>query len=80
MNISLMRLRPLVKELRGIRYELQRLNDMRELELAHQGLYIKPPVADTSGPDPEISYVDEERDYFRELQEELGKIAKDQPE
>ena len=76
MNIGLFRLRPLLRELRGIHNELKRLNDMRETELAYQGLYIKPPVADTSGPAPEVTYTDEEADYFRELSEQLGKTEK----
>jgi hypothetical protein len=75
-NLALFRLRPLLKELRGIHSELKRMNDIREVELAHTGLYIKPPVADTRGDEPEITYTDEERDYYRELSEEIGRIAK----
>lgn len=77
MNIGLFRFRPLIKELRGIHYELRRANDIRELELAHlHDLHVKPPKADTSGPEPESLYVNEEADYFRELAEELGRAAK----
>jgi hypothetical protein len=76
MNVGLFRLRPLIKAVQGIHMELKRMNDMRETELAYQGLYIKPPVADTSGPPPEVSYTDEEQDYFRELSEQLGKTEK----
>lgn len=77
MNIGLFRLRPLLRELKGIRGELQRMNDIRETELAYQGLHIKPPIADTRGPEPETLYTDEAADAIREMQEELGKIAKE---
>ena len=80
MNFGLFSFRPVLKELRLIRLALDRMNDIRKTELAHQGLHIRPAVADTSGPEPEISYVDEEQDYYRELEEELGKKGKDNPE
>lgn len=77
MKITLLsRIRPLITELRGIHHELRRMNDMQELSLAQGGLYVNSPKADTSGPEPEALYTDEQRDYFRELQEELGKLAK----
>lgn len=78
MNISLMRLKPIVRELHAIRTELQRMNDIKELELAYNGVYIRPPVADTSGAEPETLYTNEETDFFRELSEELGKRGKDE--
>lgn len=77
MNIAFLRLRPLLKALQGIQYELRRANDIKEFELAHvQNLHVRPPVADTSGVEPESMYTDEQADYFRELKEEMGKIAK----
>lgn len=77
MNIGLFRLRPLLKELRGIHYELKRANDIRELELAHvHDIHVRPPKADTTGPEPESMYVDEEADFYREMRELLGKAAK----
>lgn len=66
MNINLLRLKPVVKELQGIRVELSRLADCWELELAQQGLNIRPPKADTSGPEPSIEYTDESMDWARE--------------
>jgi len=75
--INFFGLRPVLKELRLIRLALDRMNDIRETELAHQGLHIRPAIADTSGPEPEISYVNEEHDYYRELEEELGKRGKE---
>jgi len=77
MNISFLRLRPLLKALQGIQYELKRANDIRELELAHvHDLHVRPPAADTSGAGPESLYTNEEADFFREMAEELGKAAK----
>ena len=60
MNIHLMRLKSVVRELRGIREELARLGDCWEQELSQQGIRMRPPVVDTSGPEPSMSYVDEE--------------------
>ena len=80
MNFGLFGLRPVLKELRLIRLALEHANNIKELELADNGLHIRPAVADTSGPEPEISYVDEEQDYYRELEEELGKKGKENPE
>lgn len=71
-----MRLKPVLRELHGIRMELQRMNDIKELELAYQGVHVRPPVADQSGPDPETLYTNEETDFYRELEEELGKRGK----
>ncbi len=76
MNISLMRLKPIVSELRAIRDELRRMNDIKESELAYQGIHIKPPVADMSGDEPETLYTNEEQDALRELAEEIGRVAK----
>lgn len=81
MKITLLsRFRPLIRELSGIHRELKRMNDMRELELAHQGLYATAPRADTSGPDPVALYTNEQADYYRELQEELGQLARGEAE
>jgi hypothetical protein len=78
MKITLLsRLRPLITALRGIHAELKRMNDMRETELAHQGLYINAPKADTSGEEPVGMYTDEAADFVRELLEAEGKLAKE---
>jgi hypothetical protein len=50
-----------------------------EAELAEQGLHIRPPKADVSGPEPELTYVDEEADALLELEEKLG-LRKKEPE
>ena len=88
MNIHLMRLKSVVRELRGIREELARLGDCWEQELSQQGIRMRPPVVDTSGPEPSMSYVDEEQDwlrenmarYRRELEREEDALAKDEQE
>lgn len=77
MNVNFMRLRPLVRELRGIQNELKRANDIREAELAYGGIHIRPPVADMTGDEPETTYVNEEQDAIREIQEQLGRLERD---
>jgi hypothetical protein len=77
MNIRWLSLRPVLKTLQGIERELRRMNDIREFELAHvHDLHVHPPQADTTGPEPEIVYTNEEADFYRELAEELGKASK----
>ena len=66
MNVTFVRLKSVVSELRGIRHELGRMADCWEQELASQGVYIKPPKADLSGPDPTMEYVEEDMDWARE--------------
>lgn len=80
MNITYLRLKPVLRELQGIRKELTRMNDIKELELAYQGLHIKPPVADVSGPEPETMYTDEQKDALRELNEIYGLVGKNKEE
>lgn len=65
MNITLFRVKPLVLELRGIRSALERLADCWETELADQGLSVRPSKPD-KGPEPSISYTNEEEDWARE--------------
>jgi len=62
----MMRLKGVIRELRSISVQLERLADCWELELAHQGISVRPPKADTSGPPPTIDYVDDELEYVRE--------------
>lgn len=66
MNINFIKLKSVIGELRGIRTELARLADCWELELAQKGYNVRPPKADTSGPEPTIGYTDEELDWARE--------------
>ena len=69
MNINLIRLKPVIKELRAINTTLSRLADCWETELAQSGIYMRPTAPDPSKLEPTVSYVDEEEDYVRELQD-----------
>ena len=71
MNINLIRFKPVIRELAGIRMAVERLADCWEHELAAQGLYVRAPKADTSGPEPTMSYTSEEEDAFREINDYL---------
>jgi hypothetical protein len=66
MNVTFLRLKPVVKELRLIRDQLERLAECWEAELAEKRIYLRPPKTDTSGPPPTLSYTDEEEDFIRE--------------
>jgi hypothetical protein len=66
MNINFLRLKGVVRELAGIRRELERLADCWEVELADKGIHMRPPKADVSGPEPTVVYTDEEADWTRE--------------
>ena len=60
-----------MRELGGIRRALERIADCWETELSEQGIHMRPPKADVSGPEPTISYVDEELDFVRESVDRL---------
>lgn len=72
MNVSFIRLNGVVKELARVANACERLADCWELELAQQGYNMRPPKADTSGPEPELTYTDEEADALAEIEERLG--------
>jgi hypothetical protein len=71
MNISLIRLKPIARELVEIRKVLERIADCMEFDMAEKGLNVRPPKADTSGKEPTISYTDEEIGYIEERVEFL---------
>jgi hypothetical protein len=81
MNIGLIKLRGVIRELSGIRKELERMADCWEAELAERGYHMRPPKADQSGPEPTVTYVDEEMDALREqvdrLRREDEELAKE---
>ena len=79
MHVNFLRLKGVVRELQRIANATERLATCWEAELAEQGLHIRPPKADMSGPEPELTYVDEEADALVELEEKLG-IRKKEPE
>lgn len=72
MNVSWVRLKGVVRELSRIANATERLAACWEAELAEKGLYMSPPKADTSGPEPELTYTDEEADALAELEAKLG--------
>ena len=72
MNITLVKLKGVVKELSRVASACERLAECWELELAQQGYNMRPPKADVSGPEPELTYVDEEADALAEIEERLG--------
>lgn len=79
MNISWVKLKGVTRELSRIASACERLADCWELELAQQGYNMRPPKADVSGPEPELTYVDEEADALAEIEEKLG-LRKKEPE
>jgi hypothetical protein len=64
MNINLIQLKGIAKELKGIRLAVERLADCWEAELEIAGH--RPLKVDTSGPEPTVAFVDEESDWIRE--------------
>ena len=79
MQINLIRLKGVTKELARVANACERLADCWERELAEQGLNMRPPKADTSGPEPELTYTDEEADALAEIEERLG-LKRKEPE
>ena len=72
MNVTFIRLKSVISELRGIRKELERLADCWEAELSEvHRINMRPPKADTSGPEPTVVYTDEEEGWARESIERL---------
>lgn len=71
MNLNLIRLKGVVRSLDRIASACERLADCWEAELAEQGHHMRPPKADVSGPEPELTYVDEEADALAEIEAKL---------
>lgn len=72
MNINMVRLKGVTRELARIASACERLASCWEAQLAEQGINMRPPKADTSGPEPELTYVDEEADALAEIEEKMG--------
>ena len=72
MNIAWVKLKGVVQSLNRIASACERLAACWEAELAERGHYMSPPKADTSGPEPELTYVDEEADALAEIEERIG--------
>ena len=71
MNISLIRLKGVIREMAGIRSALERIAECEEIRLGMEGYNVRPPKADTSGPEPTVTMVDQEEDWMRETFEHL---------
>lgn len=69
MNINISRLKPTVRVLRGIEAQLCRIADCMEADLNERGFFLKPPKADTSGPEPTAIYTDEIEEAMRQWKE-----------
>jgi len=69
MNINLIRFKPVIKELGGIRSALERIADCMEIDLAERGYNIRPSRPDPSKEDPTVDYTDEAQDFIRETDE-----------
>lgn len=72
MNLTWIKLKGVVQSLNRIASACERLADCWERDLAEQGLNMRPPKVDLSGPEPELTYVDEEADALAEIEERLG--------
>ncbi len=75
MNLNVVRLGPLTREVAGLRKAVERLAEAFELQLSYEGLHVTPPKADTSGAEPETLYSDEERDAVIEMLERTGRMT-----
>ena len=72
LNVNFIKLKGVTRLLDRIASACERLANCWEAELAEQGYHMSPPKADTSGPEPELTYVDEEADALSEMEERLG--------
>lgn len=76
MNINILRLSPVTKQLSRCANALERIAEAYESHLAYaEGLHMKAPQADTSGPEPEAIYVDDEVEWLREFAERTGRMT-----
>ncbi len=74
----------MVRELRTISSQLERLADCWEAELGEKRIYLRPPKTDTSGPEPTVAYTNEEEDFLRETidryrREDEAKAREEEP-
>jgi hypothetical protein len=75
MNINLIRLKGLIRELSRIADAAERIAVCEERKLSEDGIYVRPIKQDTTGPEPSVSYSDEELDYLNEFIEEERRRA-----
>ena len=65
MNINLFNMRPLLRELKGLRTACERIADALEADLDSRDIHMRTPKA-TGTDEPSVAYVDEEMDWARE--------------
>lgn len=76
MTVNIVKLGPLTNAVKDLCKQVTRLAEAYEMELAYsKGIHVKPPKADTSGPEPDVLYTDEELDTLREQLEAAGKMT-----
>ena len=82
MDINLMRLKPLVRELARLAKATERLVAVTEARALRDFAYVPPPDRTLTAEEREVyvSYTDEEVDAVREFREKLGKVAEEEPE
>jgi hypothetical protein len=74
MNVTISRMMPTARALRGCEKQLARIADCLEVIVEQTyGFRMKATVADASGPEPEALYTDEEADFVREYLTRIGR-------
>lgn len=66
--------------LKGVERQLERIASALEVWMAAQGVNVIVPKADTSGPEPEVLYTDEEQDAIQEIKEAAGQVSRKEEE
>lgn len=77
MQVNLIRLKGVERQLASIEAQLARIADCLEADLGEKGVFLKAPKADLAGEAPGISFTDEEVDWARENVPNFDKLAKD---
>lgn len=82
MDINLMRLKPLVRELARLAKATERLVAVEEARALRDFAYVPPPDRVLSVEEREVyvTYTDEETDAVREFREKLGKVPPEEDE
>ena len=76
MDINLMRLKPLVREIARLAKATERLVAVEEARALRDFAYVRPPEKPLSTEEREVyvTYTDEELDAVNEFREKLGKV------
>ena len=79
MNITFVKLKGVIEELRGIRQELARIGDCMEYDLADKGIRLRAKSDPAPTEQDSFEYVDEEIDWARENIPNFDALMKQQP-